>query len=125
MSTPASTALTADSPAQAIWVSPPISMPSVMMMPSNPISFRSRSVVIATEWDAGSPLSSNPGSAICPTMIIFTPASTAFLNGYNSRESNSARLPSMVGKLVWLSAAVLPCPGKCLAHVTSPLSWAP
>ena len=39
--------------------------------------------------------------------------------------STSSRVSSMMGSDVWLSASVAPCPGKCLATVTSPASCCP
>ncbi len=51
MSAPASTALTVDSPAQEDSVKPPISIPSVMIIPSKPNSFRNNSDVIEL-WDS-------------------------------------------------------------------------
>ena len=66
---------------------------------------------MALDWVAGLWELSRPGTAICPTITIPTPASTAALNGRSSLRSRLSRLPGIIGRLVWLSVAVLPWPG--------------
>ncbi|GAA2940463.1 hypothetical protein GCM10011428_68920 [Streptomyces violaceus] len=58
-------------------------------------------------------------------MIESMPAAIAARNGGASSFSHSSRLCVMVGKPVWLSTLVSPCPGKCLAVAATPEPWYP
>ncbi len=123
MSAPACTARTAASPVQA-GLTPAMSMPSVTSRPRKPISRRRRSTM-GCESVAGVPVWSSAGTAMCPSITQSTPASTAARNGRSSTESSRARSPLMVASCRWLSTAVSPWPGKCLAVVSKPPECAP
>lgn len=58
-------------------------------------------------------------------MMASMPASTAARKGGASSSSHCSRVCVMTGKPVWLSVAVSPCPGKCLAHAATPERWYP
>ncbi len=53
-------------------------------------------------------------------MIESMPSSTAAANGGSSTASHSSRVWSITGMPVWLSTAVSPWPGKCLAVAETP-----
>ena len=124
MSAPACTARIAASPVHAAFT-PAISIASVTMSPSKWSCWRSRSVAIGAERVAGAPLGSTAGTAMWPCITASTPASTARRNGRSSTDSSRARSAPTVASCRWLSTAVSPCPGKCLAVVSSPPSRAP
>ena len=58
-------------------------------------------------------------------MTSSTPAATAAWNGARSSRNKAASGLSTCGISRWLSAAVSPWPGKCLAQATMPPAWAP
>ena len=73
---------------------------------------------------AGSPESSRAGKARCAVMIMSMPCAMAALNGGASSCSHCSRVCVMIGNATWLSVAVSPWPGKCLAlAATLPSSW--
>ena len=123
-SAPACTARIAASPVQAART-PDISMASVTMRPSKPSSVRSRSVDIGADSVAGVLVASRAGTAMCPVITASTPAATALRNGSSSTASSRGRSAVTVTSCMWLSSAVSPWPGKCLAVVSRPPSRAP
>ena len=54
-----------------------------------------------------------------------TPAEIAARKGTSSRCSKRSRFAGITGKSMCESAAVSPCPGKCFAVASMPLSWMP
>ncbi len=99
---------------------PPISMASVTIRPSKPSSPRSRSTASGGDRVAGAPDGSIAGTATCASMTESTPASTARRKGGSSTASSRSRSTSIVGSETWLSIAVSPWPGKCLAVDSMP-----
>ena len=96
-----------------------ISSASEITTPPKPSSRRSRPVTAAEENVAGrSPVSS--GTRRCPGMMAKDPAAMAATNGGRSRVRSSASVPATVASVRCESPAVLPCPGKCLAHAATP-----
>ena len=59
---------------------------------------------------------------MCAVMIESMPAATAARKGGASMLSHCACVWVMTGKPVWLSVAVSPWPGKCLAVALIPAS---
>ena len=57
---------------------------------------------------------------MCAVMIASTPAVIAARNGGASSRSQVDRECVITGRPVWLSVAVSPCPGKCLAVAATP-----
>ena len=76
-------------------------------------------------WDivAGAPLGSTDRSTTCAVMIVSTPVRIADRNGGRSIASSCARVCVTSGSPKWLSTAVSPCPGKCLATAATPPRW--
>ena len=93
ISAPAAIARIADSPSHVFLFNAPISSASVIIKPLKFQSSLNIFSVISFECVAGKLLESILGNTICPTMIDFTPALTASLNGTNSVETG----PSFVG----------------------------
>ena len=57
-------------------------------------------------------------------MIMSMPSAIAALNGGASICSHCSRVCVITGKATWLSVAVSPWPGKCLAEAaTPPSTW--
>ena len=91
-------------------------MASVTIKPSNFNFFLNNSLVITEDKVAGFFERSIPGVITCAVITIFTPFFTEDLNGGNSILEKSFLFPGIIGNRVWLSVAVLPCPGKCLTQ---------
>ena len=70
-----------------------------------------------------SPVSS--GTRRCPGIMASDPAPMAATNGGRSRTRRSCIVPATVASSRWLSPAVLPCPGKCLAQAATPADCRP
>jgi len=118
-SMPAATASTAAVGIPCTALAACISSASLTTTPSKPSSPRSRPVTAAEENVAGrSPVS--PGTRRCPGMMAKDPAAMAATNGGRSRVRSSASVPEIVASARCESPAVLPCPGKCLAHAATP-----
>ena len=58
-------------------------------------------------------------------MMLSTPTEMAARKGTSSKCSNLSRFAGITGKSICESAAVSPCPGKCLAVASAPLSSTP
>ncbi len=58
-------------------------------------------------------------------MTASMPAAIAALNGTSSTASSRARGCSMTARSRWVSVAVSPWPGKCLAVDSIPPAWMP
>ena len=67
-------------------------------MPSNPISFLSKSVIIVFDNDEGVLLVSSAGIFKCATITLITFSSINFLKGYSSKESKRFLLALITGK---------------------------
>ena len=118
-SMPAATASTAAVGIPCTALAAFISSASLTTTPPKPSSSRSRPVTAAGENVAGrSPVS--PRTRRCPGMMAKDPAAMAATNGGRSRTRSSAIVPETVASVRCESAAVLPCPGKCLAHAATP-----
>ena len=74
---------------------------------------------------AGTRVGSRAGAEMCPVITQSTPASTRLRKGSSSTAFKRSRAPSTVATSRWLSVAVSPCPGKCLAVVSRPPERAP
>ena len=61
-------------------------------------------------------------TSTCAVMINATPASMAALNGANSMARSRSGACSTIGSSRCESAAVSPCPGKCLPQAATPLT---
>ena len=62
---------------------------------------------------------------MCEVITAAAPASTAAANGTSSRAARVSGSTSMRGRSRWLSVAVSPWPGKCLAQAATPVDWSP
>ena len=69
---------------------------------------------------AGLPESSSAGNDRCAVMIMSICSLIAALKGGASIDSHCSRVWVMIGKATWLSVAVSPWPGKCLADDDDP-----
>ena len=86
-----------------------------MMTPSNPSSSRSTPVRIGWLRVAGSPLSSSAGKARWAVITMSMPACDGGLERRRVDPLPLGRVWVMTGNATWLSVAVSPWPGKCLA----------
>lgn len=73
---------------------------------------------------AGLPESSSAGNDRWAVMIMSICSLIAALKGGASMASHCSRVWVMIGNATWLSVAVSPWPGKCLAdEATPPSRW--
>ena len=66
-----------------------------------------------------------PGSAMWADITTFTPAAIALRKGTSSTESSRDQVEGITGSDRWESVPVSPCPGKCFAVASTPLSCSP
>ena len=102
---------------------PFISSASVNTSPEKCSSLRNNEVMTSEDIEAG--FSSSSETCKWPIITPPTPASTAFLKGYNSTLSKRVRSKSSTGNTWWESVSVSPCPGKCLHTAITPPSSSP
>ena len=103
-----------------------IDIESVKMIPLKPSSSRSRPVRIGRLSVAGRPsVGSSAGSRMCEDITASMPAAIAARNGTSSTASSRARECSTTARSRWVSVAVSPWPGKCLAVASMPPCWIP
>ncbi len=91
--------------------------------PEKPSRCRSHPVSSVRETVAGTSDPVTLGTATCAVISPSSPSSIAATNG-RSWSTSSSWVSCITGSARWLSASVLPCPGKCFATVTRfPSCW--
>ena len=99
-----------------------ISMQSLTTRPRKPMRSFSRPVMIRRDMVAGSSSGSSWGKRMWVVVTAGQPASIMAWKGGSSIRSSSSMDLSMQGRLTWVSMAVSPWPGKCLAEQSTPPS---
>ena len=103
-----------------------IDIESVNTSPSKPSSVRSRPVRMGRLSVAGSPsVGSSAGRRMCVDMTASIPAAIVASKGTSSTASRRERGCSITARSRWVSVAVSPWPGKCLAVESIPPAWIP
>ena len=118
-SAPAISAMTPASTEPHCLSTAPIPRESVTMSPPKPMSFR-RNDRVCADIVAGTSVAPSAGTIICAVMTDGTPSAAARRNGTSSTDSSRARSWSMRGNPRCESTSTSPCPGKCLAHASTP-----
>ena len=121
---PARRAFSSSGPVGAPSAAPRMFKASVKTRPWKPISSRKTPEMTFLDSDDEIPAGSSAGTFKWATITLPAWGNSA-LNGLSSTESNAARLRSTVGKVLWESESVSPCPGKCLAQSNTPASCMP
>ena len=103
-----------------------IDIESVKTSPSKPSSWRSRPVRIGRLSVAGRPsVGSSAGRRMWLDMTASMPAPITARNGTSSTASRRERGCSITARSRWVSVAVSPWPGKCLAVPSMPPACIP
>src|SRR6478735_5458192 len=120
---PAARARTAASGMPSTADAPAMSSASLTTTPSKPST--SRSMPRTSGLRVAGRSGSIAGTTMCDVITAAVPASTAASKGTSSRAARVSGSTSMRGRSRWLSVAVSPWPGKCLAHAATPVDWSP
>ena len=122
-SAPAAIESTAASGMPRVADAPAMSRASLTITPRKPSRSRSSPRIVALSVAGSS--GSSAGTTTCEVITAAVPASIAAANGTSSRAASVDMSTFSTGSARWLSTAVSPCPGKCLAHAATPADCSP